>query len=87
MSKQPKCPFKDAVVGDKPEMVSNPYTGQSCELTPDAVATYDVLKGAEQVASMGIMSDEKTKEMWNTVRTGLDWFRANYPKEYMILLD
>ena len=75
MSKQPKCPFKDAVVGDKPEMVSNPYTGQSCELTPDAVATYDVLKGAEQMG------------MHKVVRKGLDWFIKNYTKEYMILLD
>ena len=75
MSKQPKCPFEDAVVGDKPEMVSNPYTGQSCELTPDAVATYDVIKGAEMMGQIKL------------VRKGLDWFIKNYTKEYMILLD
>ena len=75
MSKQPKCPFKDAIVGTESEIVSNPFTGQSCELTPDAVATYDVLKGAEQLG------------MHKIVRQGLDWFIENYTKEYMILLD
>ena len=75
MSKQPKCPFKDAIVGTESEIVSNPFTGQSCELTPDAVATYDVLKGAEQLG------------MHKIVQKGLDWFIKNYTKEYMILLD
>ena len=75
MSKQPKCPFKDAIVGTESEIISNPFTGQSCELTPDAVATYDVLKGAE------MMGQHKL------VRKGIDWFIKNYTKEYMILLD
>ena len=75
MNEQPQCPFKDAFIGDKPEMVSNPYTGQSCELTPDAVATYDVIKGAEMLG------------IHKTVRKGIDWFIKNYTKEYMILLD
>ena len=75
MSKQPKCPFKDAIVGTEPEIATNPFTGQSCELTPEAVATYDVLKGAEMLGQHKI------------VRQGLDWFIDNYTKEYMILLD
>ena len=75
MSKQPQCPFKDAFVGDKPETIANPYTGQSCELTPDAVATYDIIKGAEQLGQI------------KAVRKGLDWFIKHYTKEYMILLD
>ena len=75
MNEQPQCPFKDAFIGDKPEMVSNPYTGQSCELTPDAVATYDVIKGAELFGKSKL------------VRKGLDWFIKHYTKEYMILLD
>ena len=83
----PKCPFKDAAIGDEPEVATNPFTGQQCELTPDAVATYDVIKGAERVASMGILGDEGTDEMWQTVREGLSWFRKYYPEEYMILLD
>ena len=83
----PKCPFKDAVIADKPEIIENPFTGQKCELTPDAVATYDVIKGAEMTASMGLLSNERNEEMWETVREGLSWFRKYYPEEYMILLD
>jgi len=75
MSKQPKCPFEDAVVGEESETVSNPFTGFKCELTPDAVATYDVIKGAEMLGQSHI------------VRKGLDWFIKHYTKEYMILLD
>ena len=88
MSKEtPMCPFKDAMIGDDPEEVTNPFSGAKCTLDPHAVATYDVLKGAEQVASMGIMSDKKTDELWDTVREGVDWFRKHYPAEYMTLLD
>ena len=88
MSKEiPMCPFKDAIIGECPETIANPFTGEKCTLDPQAVATYDVLKGAEQLASMGIMSDEKTEELWNTVREGIDWFRKHYPAEYMTLLD
>lgn len=60
---------------DEPEMVRNPYSGESCELSPTAVAVYDYIKGCE------LFGD------YNGVREGLDWFRANYPREYMILLD
>lgn len=44
-------------------------------LTPQAVAVYDCIKGAEQLGEAEIMEQ------------GLDWFREHYPKEYMVLLD
>ena len=84
---KPKCPFNDAIGGNSTEKIRNPFSGEICILEPDAVATYDVIKGAEQIASMGIMTEEKTDEMWDTVRTGIDWFKQHYAKEYMILLD
>ena len=43
--------------------------------SPDAVATYDIIKGAEQLGQI------------KAVRKGLDWFIKHYTKEYMILLD
>ena len=67
--------FSDAYVGENSEIVSNPFTGESCELTPEAVAVYDIVKGAEMLG------------LYNKVRIGLDWFRKNYTAEYMILLD
>lgn len=70
-----KLPFKDIVVGSESEMVTNPFSGESCLLTPEAVAVYDTIKGCEMFGD------------YAGVRKGLDWFIDNYPKEYMILLD
>ena len=67
--------FSDAYVGENSETIANPMTGESCELTPEAVAVYDLVKGAEMLG------------LYKTVRIGLDWFRENYAAEYMILLD
>ena len=67
--------FSDAYVGENSETIANPFTGESCELTPEAVAVYDLVKGAEMLG------------LFKTVRIGLDWFRKNYAAEYMVLLD
>ena len=67
--------FSDAYVGENSETIANPFTGESCELTPEAVAVYDLVKGAEMLG------------LYKTVRIGLDWFRKNYAAEYMVLLD
>ena len=88
MSKEtPVCPFKDAMIPEGPEEIANPFSGEKCVLEPHAVATYDVIKGAELTASMGMLSEEKTEEMWQLVREGISWFREHYPAEYMTLLD
>ena len=70
-----KLPFDCQVIDKEPQEVKNPFTGESCILTPEAIAVYDTLKGAEMIG------------LWDTVRAGLDWFRKHYPREYMILLD
>ena len=54
---------------------TNPFSGESTELTQAAAAIYDTIKGAEMMGQYKI------------VRQGLDWFINNYPKEYMTLLD
>lgn len=70
-----KLPFKDIFVGTESEMITNPFSGESCLLTPEAVAVYDTIKGCE------LFGD------YAGVRKGLDWFIDNYPTEYMVLLD
>lgn len=70
-----KLPFEDLLIGTEPEIITNPYSGHSATLTPEAVAVYDLIKGAEAIGSHQI------------VRDGLDWFRENYPEEFYILLD
>ena len=67
--------FSDAYVGENSETIANPMTGESCELTPEAVAVYDLIKGAEMLG------------LYKTVSIGLNWFKENYAAEYMILLD
>jgi hypothetical protein len=70
-----KLPFKNLDIGKKPEFITNPFSGEGCMLTPEAVAVYDTIKGCE------LFGDYKS------LRKGLDWFAENFPKEYMILLD
>ena len=67
--------FPDLEIFDKKEFVANRFTGEIVELEPEAVAMYDLTMGAEQIG------------MYKIVRTCLDWFIDNYPKEYMVLLD
>jgi hypothetical protein len=70
-----KLPFKDIFVGTQSEVVTNPFSGESCTLTPEAVAVYDTIKGCEMFGD------------YKGVRKGLDWFRKKFPEEYMVLLD
>ena len=67
--------FPDIFIGDEKENVRNPYSGESTMLEPEAVAVYDLVKGAE------------TFGMWKIVQQGCDWFKQYYPKEYFVLLD
>ena len=68
-------PFKGLEIGDKNEIVQTRFSGKTAELTPEAVAVYDLLKGAEIIGNHKVL------------RKCLDWFIKNHPKEYMILLD
>jgi|DEB0MinimDraft_4_1074332.scaffolds.fasta_scaffold79980_3 hypothetical protein len=70
----PALPF-ECQVGTKVEKITNPFSGESVELTPEAVAVYDTIKGAEILEDHDLMNK------------GLDWFRKYYPEEYMALLD
>ena len=70
-----KLPFEDLLIGSEPEIIVNPYSGHSATLTPEAVAVYDMIKGAEMLGK------------YEMVRHGLDWFREYFPEEYFILLD
>jgi hypothetical protein len=68
-------PFDCVVMDKEPVEVQNPFSGEKVMLTPEAVAVYDTIKGAEMLGKA------------DTLQKGLDWFAKNYPKEYMALLD
>jgi len=70
-----KMPFECAILDLAPVEVRNPFSGESCVLTPEAVAVYDTISGANMTGDYKI------------VRQGLDWFQEHFPEEYMVLLD
>lgn len=70
-----KLPFECLILDDGPVEITNPFSGVSCMLTPEAAAVYDTIKGAE------IMGD------YDLVQQGIAWFHKYFPDEYMILLD
>ena len=70
-----KLPFKCMILDNEPVEVTNPFSGQSCMLVPEAVAVYDCITGANLTGN------------YDMVRKGLDWFMEHFPQEYMILLD
>ena len=74
-------PFK-CLVGDEPEEVTNPFSGESITIPADAVAVYDVTMGMNWMAEQS-----GNPKHWDIVRKGLDWFRQYEPKAYMVLLD
>ena len=71
-------PFDQCFMGDNPTKtltIMNPYSNDSAVLPAFAVAIYDTIKGAERT------------EDYDIVRKGLDWFKKNFAREYMVLLD
>lgn len=70
-----KLPFDCMILDTEAVRITNPFSGESCMLEPDAVAVYDTMRGAEMFGD------------YKTVRKALDWFRKYFPAEYMILLD
>ena len=76
--KKVKVPFEDAnytLDGDKDGVLKNSFGGEKCTVPSYAAAVYDVIIGAEQF------------QKYDLVEKGCDWFRRNFPKQYMTLLD
>lgn len=83
LSQKPLPKWFNGQIYDKGETVSNPYTGESIDLTAEELSMYDFIKGAEFV--MGTMGT--SAKLVNEMRKGLDWFRRANPEAYMVLLD
>ncbi len=83
LQQKPLPKWFDGQIYDKGETVSNPYTGESIDLTAEELSMYDFIKGAEFVMS-GMSANTK---LISEMRKGLDWFRRANPEAYMVLLD
>ena len=80
----------DGVVYKDGDIVSNPFTGNQAILTPNELAIYDFIKGAEYTISVTFNDDilhPEVAKLANQMRKGLDWFRQANARAYMILLD
>ena len=65
-------------------IVQNRFGGDSIELNNVELSMYDFVIGSSIVMEMS--GGYKHTDV-NELRKGLDWFRKNNPKAYMILLD
>ena len=78
-NKEYKLPVNNLSIGDDPlyqVIVQNPISGSRCTLPAFAVAVYDFIMGCEY-----------TNLYRKDQRKCLDWFRVNFPRQYMELLD
>jgi len=64
--------------------VTNPFSGQSYELTAEELSMYDFIIGANNLMEMGIVRNNK---VLTDLRKGISWFRKNNPEAYYVLLD
>ena len=63
--------------------VRNRFSGEEYELNNVELSMYDYVMGATMMMEMGMHHDSMITEL----RKGLDWFRKNNPRAYMVLLD
>jgi len=75
MEKQVMPEWFDGVVYNSGDTVTNPFTGETAELTAEELSMYDLIMGAQVVGNYKVM------------QKGLSWFRKENPEAYMILLD
>tara|TARA_R110002167_G_scaffold358746_1_gene574980 strand:+ start:390 stop:647 length:258 start_codon:yes stop_codon:yes gene_type:complete len=68
---------------DKGDTVTNPFSGQSYELTAEELSMYDFIMGANALLEAGIYNASLTDDM----QKGLRWFTKNNVEAYMVLLD
>jgi len=57
------------------DTVSNPFTGDSVELTAEELSMYDLIMGAQML------------QRYDVMQKGLGWFRRENAEAYMVLLD
>ncbi len=65
------------------DTVTNPFSGQSYELTAEELSMYDFIIGANAVFEAGVYNMSLTDDM----RKGLNWFIKNNVEAYYVLLD
>ena len=85
MGKEQKLPkWFEGDIYDKGGTTTNPFSGASIELNRYELSMYDFIMGFTLfTGSGGTVSDKTTEQVYK----GIDWFRENNSKAYMVLLD
>ena len=65
--------------------VRNPFSGEEYELTNEELSMYDFIIGSQMV--MEVEPKMVTPQSVKDFQKGLDWFKKNNAKAYMVLLD
>ena len=69
------------------ETMTNPYSGQSCFLEPEALALYEWIKGTDITLQSGMLTAAQEDVQVQKHHIICNYFRLNWPKEYSILID
>ena len=89
--KQVKPKWFEGVVYQKGTTVRNPFSGETYKLNALELSIYDFIIGAniflEQAFENKVEPSDKTEKITRDLYKGLDWFRSNNAKAYMVLLD
>ena len=80
-SKLPK--WFDGELYEDGDQVTNRFSGEEYKLTAEELSMYDFIVGAQLVLEMGMMDNPTIVE---DLRKGLEWFRKNNQKAYMMIL-
>ena len=73
------------MIYSKGETVTNPFSGESYELTGVELSLYDFIMGCNMVFEQ--CPDTLTKKRVDEFHKALSWFRQNNAEAYMVLLD
>ena len=73
------------MIYDKGELVTNPFSGDSYELSGIELSMYDFIMGGQYV--MEVAPKAVTEKQINEFHKALSWFRKNNIDAYMVLLD
>ena len=81
----------EGVVYQEGTTVRNPFSGETYKLTAKELSIYDFIIGAniflEQAFENKVEPNDKIEKITRDLYKGLDWFKVNNVKAYMVLLD
>ena len=76
------------------DLVTNPFSGEKYLLTGPELSMYDFIQGAQYTIEIHMqktgefyVEDPIITKLIDDQRKGIDWFRSENPKAYMVLLD